>query len=106
MRRKTGSLKRAAVGSITLSVELFNRSVASARERRVVLMAAHAFEMLLNAVIFQERRTIRENGEEYSYSLERDEIEEVLPRKVLPVAAKPPTDVALLVCASPIGCRR
>lgn len=159
MRRKTGSLKRAAIGSITLAVEMFNRPVATAREQSVVLMAAHAFEMLLKAVIFQERGTIREKGEEYAYSLERciniciddlavlrpddrvvlmalkqdrdsaahdvvfmsdelmwvhlraavdvfgrllheyfgDDIEEILPRKVLPVAAKPPSDVALLV---------
>lgn len=159
MRRKTGMLKQSATSSITLAVELFNRPVATAREQGVILMTAHAFEMLLKAVIFQERGAIQENDAEYSFSLERciniciddlmvlqpsdrtvlmalkqdrdsvahdvlsmsdelmwvhlraavdifgrllreyfgDGMEDVLPSKVLPVAAQPPTDVALLV---------
>lgn len=63
--------KDTAVESLTLSLELFNRPSIVAREHAVVMMLAHAFEMLLKATIFQRRRTIRDKGGELSHSLLR-----------------------------------
>lgn len=159
MRRKTGLLKSAATESLTLSIELFNRPVETGRQQSVVLLAAHSFEMLLKAIIYQERGRIRDKGDLYSYGLEKtiniciddlevlqpddrtvlmalkqdrdaaahdvvamsdemlwihlrsavdifdrvlkeyfnESLETVLPRKVLPVAVEPPSDVGLVV---------
>lgn len=56
---------------MTLAVELFNRPSPVARDHAVVMMAAHSFEMLLKAIIFQKRGTVREPGTEESLSLGR-----------------------------------
>lgn len=60
-----------ALQSMTLAVELFNRPSPVARDHAVVMMAAHSFEMLLKALIFQARGTVREPGSEDSLSLQR-----------------------------------
>lgn len=71
MRRKTGLLKAAATESLTLSIELPNRPVETGRQQSVVLLAAHSFETLLEAIIYQERGRIRDKGDLYSYGLEK-----------------------------------
>ena len=148
-----------AVESLTLSIELFNRPSPLARDHAVIMMLAHSFEMLLKAIIFQKRGTVRDKGEALSHSLNRcieisvsdlkvitadertllgaikqdrdcathdtivmsedllwvhmragvslfrrllaDEFEqnlsEVLPGRVIPVSASPPSDLGLLV---------
>jgi len=63
--------KDVAVESLTLSIELFNRPSALAREHAVVMMLAHSFEMLLKAIIFQRRGSVRDKGEALSHSLNR-----------------------------------
>lgn len=63
--------KDVAIESMTLSIELFNRPSALAREHAVVMMLAHAFEMILKAAIFQERGSVRDAGEDLSHSLKR-----------------------------------
>ena len=50
------------VESLTLAIELFNRPSPIAREHAVVMMLAHAFEMLLKAAIFERRGTVRDKG--------------------------------------------
>ncbi len=50
--------RTSAVESMTLAVELFNRPNPVARGDAVVMMAAHAFEMLLKAIIFQKRGSV------------------------------------------------
>ena len=52
-------------------MELFNRPSPIARDQAVMLMLAHSFEMLLKAIIFQARGTIRDKGDAYTYKLGR-----------------------------------
>lgn len=63
--------KDVAVESLTLSIELFNRPSPVAREHTVIMMLAHSFEMLLKAIIFQKRGTVREKGEDLSHSMSK-----------------------------------
>jgi hypothetical protein len=63
--------KDTAIESLTLSIELFNRPSPLARDHAVVMMLAHSFEMLLKAIIFQKRGTVRDKGEGLSHSLNR-----------------------------------
>lgn len=63
--------KDTAVESLTLSIELFNRPSPLARDHAVIMMLAHSFEMLLKAIIFQKRGTVRDKGEPLSHSLNR-----------------------------------
>jgi hypothetical protein len=71
LKRRTQHLKDAATESLCLAVELFNRPSDVARDQSVMLLLAHAFEMLLKAVIFQKRGSIREKGDRYTYKLGR-----------------------------------
>lgn len=70
-RRRTQQLKKAAIESLCLAVELFNRPSQIARDQSVMLMVAHSFEMLLKAMIFQKRGTIRDKGDQYTYKFGR-----------------------------------
>lgn len=71
VKRRTQQLKTSAIESLCVSVELFNRPSQVAREQSVMLMLAHSFEMLLKAIIFQQRGTIRDKGEQYTYRFGR-----------------------------------
>lgn len=71
VRRRTYQLKTSAIESLCLGVELFNRPSQVARDQSVMLMLAHSFEMLLKAIIFQKRGTIRDKGEPYTYQFGR-----------------------------------
>lgn len=64
-------MKTSAVESLCLAVELFNRPSPVARDQSVMLMLAHAFEMLLKAIIFQARGTIRAKGATYTFKYSR-----------------------------------
>jgi HEPN domain-containing protein len=57
--RKTRQYVTAAVESLTIAIELFNRPSPAGREHATVMMAAHAFEMLLKAAIYEERRKVQ-----------------------------------------------
>lgn len=157
--RKTRQYVAAAVESLTLAVELFNRPSPTGREHATVMMAAHAFEMLLKGSIYEERKKVKFSGSDRSFDLgkcvtvaetslgvidagdrvvllalkeDRDaathdvitmsddvlwlhlrsavtifrkvllgltgqDLTDVMPGRVLPVSASPPTDVALVV---------
>lgn len=159
LKRQAGQFKDVAIESLTLCIELFNRPSETARHHAVIMMLAHSFEMLLKAIIFQARGTVREKGDNLSHSLkqcidisvdslrilspgervlllavkqDRDcathdvitmsedllwvhmrsgistfrrllhdqfavELTELLPGRVIPVSAAPPSDLALLV---------
>lgn len=71
VKRRTHQLKKSAIESLCLAIELFNRPSQVARDQSVMLMVAHSFEMLLKAIIFQKRGTIRDKGEQYTYSFGR-----------------------------------
>lgn len=157
--RKTRQYIAVAVESLTLAIELFNRPSPAGREHATVMMAAHAFEMLLKASIYEKRRQVQFSGSDRSFDLgkcvsvaetslgiidagdrvvllalkeDRDaathdvismsddvlwlhlrsavtifrkvllgltgqDLTEVMPGRVLPVSARPPTDVGLVV---------
>ncbi|MGC5627224.1 DUF3644 domain-containing protein [Georgenia sp. Z1344] len=67
--RKTRQYVAAAVESLTLAIELFNRPSPAGREHATVMMTAHAFEMLLKAAIYDERRKVRFSGSDRSFDL-------------------------------------
>jgi hypothetical protein len=71
LKRRTQQLKSSSVDSLCLAIELFNRPSQVAREQSVMLLLAHSFEMLLKALIFQRRGTIRDKGEQYTYRFGR-----------------------------------
>lgn len=157
--RKTRQYVDTAVESLTLAIELFNRPSPVGREYATVMMAAHSFEMLLKAVIYESGKKVNFKGGNRSFDLgkcidvamsglgvidsddrvvlrtlkeERDDathdviklsddvlwlqlrsavtifrkillsltgqdLVDVMPGRVLPVSAAPPTDVALVV---------
>ena len=67
--RKTRQYIDAAVESLTLAIELFNRPSPAGREHATVMMAAHAFEMLLKAVIYEERKEVSFKSGDRSFDL-------------------------------------
>jgi hypothetical protein len=69
MKRRTRLLKSTAMESLTLSLEVFNRPSPVARTQGVLLNLQHAFEMLLKAVIWEERGRIQPPRGGNSYSL-------------------------------------
>lgn len=71
LRREAAMFKATAIESLTLSIELFNRPSPLARDHAVVMMLAHAFEMLLKSSIFQRRGRVRDPGDDLSHSLLR-----------------------------------
>jgi hypothetical protein len=69
MKRRTRLLKQTAIESLTLAIEVFNRPSPTARTQGVLLNLQHAFEMLLKAVIWEERGRIEPKGGGNSHSL-------------------------------------
>ena len=71
LRRETRRFRRRAISSLILAIELFNRPQDAARTEAVLILLQHAFEMILNAAIYQQRRTIFGRVEQISYTFER-----------------------------------
>lgn len=67
--RKTRQYVSAAVESLTLAIELFNRPSPAGREHATVMMADHAFEMLLKGAIYEKRRTVAFSSGDRSFDL-------------------------------------
>ncbi|WP_163721224.1 DUF3644 domain-containing protein [Micrococcus sp. Alg238-R198] len=67
--RKTKQYVETAVESLTLAIELFNRPSPTGREHATVMMAAHAFEMLLKAAIYEQRKKVKFSGSDRSFDL-------------------------------------
>lgn len=67
--RKTKQYISTAVESLTLAIELFNRPSPTGREHATVMMAAHAFEMLLKGAIYEERKKVKFSGSDRSFDL-------------------------------------
>ncbi len=63
-KRQTLLYRDTRVESLTLAIEPYNRPSPVARNHAVPILLGHAFEMLLKAVIFQSRGTVREPGTE------------------------------------------
>ena len=60
MKKEVRLLRRKAVESLVLSIELFNRPSDEARTHGVLILLDHAFEMLLKAAILHRGGRIRE----------------------------------------------
>ncbi|WP_309130843.1 DUF3644 domain-containing protein [Brevibacterium sp.] len=67
--RKTRQYVETAVESLTLAIELFNRPSSTGREHATIMMAAHAFEMLLKAAIYEQRKKVKFSGSDRSFDL-------------------------------------
>ncbi len=69
--RYTRSFKRNAINSLILAIELFNRPNDCCRTESVLFYLQHAFEMLLKAAIYQNRRTIHEPKSNWTYRFDK-----------------------------------
>ena len=70
-KRDVEELRKRAVNSLVLAIELFNRPHEQGRPEGVLILLHHAFEMLLKAIIKDRTGTIHEKEEKYSYSFDR-----------------------------------
>ncbi len=64
-------LKKRAVNSLVLGIELFNRPHERGRAESVLIFLHHAFEMLLKAIIKGRIGTVHAQGEKYSCSFDK-----------------------------------
>lgn len=64
-------LKKRAVSSLVLAIELFNRPHEQGRAEGVLILLHHAFEMLLKAIIKDRTGLVHEKGGKYSYRFEK-----------------------------------
>ncbi|MBA7499984.1 hypothetical protein ES704_02736 [subsurface metagenome] len=69
--RITAQLKQHAIESLILAIELFNRPHNVLRIEGVLFFLQHAFEMLLKAAIYQNRRTIHEVRSNITYRFDK-----------------------------------
>ena len=70
-KRDVAELKKRAINSLVLGIELFNRPHDQGRAEGVLIFLHHAFEMLLKAVIKDRTGTVHTKGEKYSYGFDK-----------------------------------
>ena len=66
-KRDVAELKKRAINSLVLGIELFNRPHDQGRAEGVLILLHHAFERLLKAVIKDRTGTVHAKGGKYSY---------------------------------------
>jgi len=71
LRRETSRFKRQGFNSLLLAIELFNRPHNTSRTEAVLFFLQHAFEMLLKAAIYQERRTVHVPRSQLTYRFDK-----------------------------------
>lgn len=71
IKREVAELKKRAINSLVLGIELFNRPHDQGRCEGVLILLHHAFEMLLKALIKERTGTIHTAGEKYSFSFDK-----------------------------------
>lgn len=64
-KRDVAELKKRAINSLVLAIELFNRPHYDGRAESVLMLLHHAFEMLLKAIIRDKTGTVHAKGEKY-----------------------------------------
>ncbi len=64
-------LKKRAINSLVLGIELFNRPHERGRPEGTLILLHHAFEMLLKAVIKDRLGTVHAKDERYSYGFDK-----------------------------------
>lgn len=70
-KRDVAELKKRAINSLVLGIELFNRPHDQGRPEGVLIFLHHAFEMLLKAAIKDMTGNIYNKGRKHSYSFEK-----------------------------------
>lgn len=70
-KRDVAELKKRAINSLVLGIELFNRPHDQGRSESVLILLHHAFEMLLKAVVKDRTGTFHAKGEKYSYGFDK-----------------------------------
>lgn len=70
-KRDVSELKRRAINSLVLAIELFNRPQDQGRSEVVLILLHHAFEMLLKALIKDRTGSVHGKGERYSYGFNK-----------------------------------
>ena len=66
-KRDVAELKKRAVYSLVLAIELFNRPHEQGRAEGVLILLHHSFEMLLKAIIKDRTGIVHDKEEKYSY---------------------------------------
>lgn len=61
-------MKETAIESLTLAIEIFNRPTPMARTQGVLLNLHHAYEMIMKAVVWEDRGRIQPTGGGNSYT--------------------------------------
>lgn len=70
-KRDVGELRRRAINSLVLGIELFNRPREEGRTEGVLLVIHHAFEMLLKAIIRDKTGSVHEKEGRYTYGFDK-----------------------------------
>lgn len=70
-KRQVTELKRRAINSLVLGIELFNRPHDNGRAEATLIFLHHAFEMLLKAVIWDRTGSVHEKERRYSYGFDK-----------------------------------
>ena len=70
-KRDVAELKKRAINSLVLGIELFNRPHEDGRPEGTLILLHHAFEMILKAVIKDKTGTVHAKGEKYSYGFDK-----------------------------------
>lgn len=71
IKRDVAELKKRAINSLVLGIELFNRPHDQGRGESVLILLHHAFEMLLKAIMKDKTGTVHAKGEKYSYGFDK-----------------------------------
>jgi hypothetical protein len=70
-KRDVAELKKRAINSLVLGIELFNRPHDQGRSESVLILLHHAFEMLLKAIIKDRTGTVHAKGEKYTFGFDK-----------------------------------
>lgn len=71
LRRDTRRFKHCALNSLLLAIEMFNRPHDVGRTEAVLMLLQHAFEMLLKAAIYEERKTISDSKTSIAWGFDK-----------------------------------
>ncbi len=70
-KRDVEELKKRAINSLVLGIELFNRPHENGRVEGTLILLHHSFEMLLKSIIVRNTGTVFDKGKQYSYGFDK-----------------------------------
>ena len=71
LKRDVAELKKRAINSLVLAIELFNRPHDQGRAEGVLILLHHAFEMLLKGIIKDKTGSVHAKGEKYTFGFNK-----------------------------------